>query len=89
MTVPLRILTPAQRDLIGMTTYLLERDARAAARFRRAVKASLDRLRSSPDLGELWPTTDDRLKGLRVWVIRGFPRHLLFHHYINGEVVIL
>jgi plasmid stabilization system protein ParE len=89
MTVPLRISTPARFDLIAMTEYLVSRDIRVAVKFRRAVKVSLDRLRKSPDLGELWPTADDRLQGLRVWPIRGFQNHLIFHRFINGEVVVL
>ena len=88
MTVPLRIVTPARLDLIAMTEFLVSRDVRMAVKFRRAVTASLDRLRKTPDLGELWPSSDDRLQGLRVWSIRGFRNHLIFHRYTNGEVVI-
>lgn len=88
MTVPLRIVTPARLDLIAMTEYLVSRDIRVAMKFRRAVRVSLDRLRKTPELGELWPTSDDRLQGLRVWAIRGFRNHLIFHRYTNGEVVV-
>ena len=89
MTVAVRIVTPAQRDLMQMTKYLAERDLRVAVRFRRAVKEILDRLATSPERGSLCGTRDVRLSGLRVSTIRGFPRHLVFHRSVNAEIVIL
>ena len=89
MSVPVRVVTPARRDLIQITIYLAERDPRVAARFRRAVQAGLDRLAHNPDSGSLWPTNDERLRGLRVSAIPGFRRHLLFHRHTNGEVVVV
>jgi plasmid stabilization system protein ParE len=53
MIIPVRVVTPARRDVVEIAKYLVARDARLAARFWRAVKTTLDRLGKSPDLGEL------------------------------------
>ncbi len=89
MTIRVRVVTPARRDVVEIAKYLFDRDPRLAARFWRAVKATLDRLGKSPDLGELWESPDEHYSGLRVWAVRGFPHYLVFHRYANGEVAVL
>ena len=86
---PLRVVAPARSDLISMTAFLATKETRLAIRFRQAVATSFDRLRSTPDLGELWQTNNKSLQGVRVWSIRGFPNHLFFHSFEDGEVIVL
>jgi plasmid stabilization system protein ParE len=57
----------------------------AAQRFIRAVERTLKTLEFMPRCGHAYLRADDRLQGLRMQSVRGFPHHLIFYRpLVNG-----
>ena len=69
----------ADRDLEEIAESLARKSPRAALRFLDAAEAAFASLAAMPEMGSQYETTNPRLVGLRVWVISGFPNHLLFY----------
>ena len=42
-----------------------------------------------PQMGSPREFGDPRLFGIRVWRVKGFPRHLIFYRTIEGDVEIV
>lgn len=79
MTARAAIRPEAVRDLDEQFEYLAEQSTDLAMRFVAAVRSSVQRLLDQPDLGVTRGFTHDELRDVRVWMVRGFPRHLIYY----------
>jgi len=71
----------ARLDVVELATYIGKDSVLAANRFLDASEATFGFLAESPHLGAAYPTRNQRLCGLRVFRVEGFPNHLAF--YLN------
>lgn len=65
----------ARRDVVELATYMGRDNILAADRFLDAATETFNLLVASPQLGELQPSSDKRLVGLRIF--QGFSNHLV------------
>ena len=82
----LRVCTPAHRDTARQARYLAARNVRAARRFLAAVALTYRRIRSTPDIGDLWrEETDDA--PIRCCSVRGFESYVIYYRN-DGDILI-
>jgi toxin ParE1/3/4 len=79
----------ARSELDDQAEYIACDSLDAAIRFLRAAEATFDQLAGSPELGRRWESTHERLRGIRVWRVKGFPSHLIFYRPIAQGVEVL
>ncbi|MGC8643212.1 MAG: type II toxin-antitoxin system RelE/ParE family toxin [Isosphaeraceae bacterium] len=85
-----RVLPAADRDLDAHAGYLMEKASlETALRFYEAAAATFERLVQVPGLGEPYESNNQRLIGLRVTLVEGFPNHLVFYRAIDKGIEIL
>lgn len=72
-------LPQAEVDIEQIAQGIAIQRPRIADRFLNAVDRSLKRLRDLPYLGVPWETEATELQGMRLWVVAGFPNHLVFY----------
>ena len=89
MTIFLRITSPAHRDVVAHAKYLVERNPSVARRFLQAVKLSFDRIRSTPDLGELWSENDVQDHSVRCWCVRRFEKYVIYFRVSPTSIEIM
>lgn len=87
MRYSLRVTSPAHRDVVQHAKYLVERNPTAARRFLQAVRRSYDRIRSTPDLGEIWGENQDH--PYRCWCVRGFEKYVIYFRVLPTSVEIV
>ena len=78
VTRELIVSGPADDDINEYLDYVNERNPAAARRFLQALHQAYDRLLSLPDVGHLWKTTREDLKGLRAWRVEDFPLSIFY-----------
>jgi len=69
----------ARLDLIDQAAFLDRQSPAVAFRFLFECDATFNLLVDTPGIGGPYLTTDQRLVGVRVFPIRGFPNHLAFY----------
>ncbi len=69
----------ARLDIVDLAAYIAKDNAAAAERFLDACEATFEFLAGSPQIGEVYPTKNRRLSGLRIFPVRGFSNHLAFY----------
>lgn len=75
--------------LIETAEYIARDNSAAADRFLRAAEAAFAQLEALPGIGRPFQSDDPRLKELRIWHVKGFPKHLIFYRPLpNGIEVI-
>jgi toxin ParE1/3/4 len=79
----------ARLDLEELAEELGQHHERVAARFLAAVKDAYRLLREMPEAGSLWPTTNPRYEGLRVWPLRRYRNYLIFYRQVNEVLQIV
>ena len=89
MRYTLRVTSPADRDVMHHAKYLVERNPPAARRFLQAVQKSYDRIRSAPDLGEVWGEDDAQGHSCRCWCVRGFEKYVIYFRVLPMSIEIL
>lgn len=62
-----------------MAAYIGKDRISAADRFLDAAREAFDFYSRVPLLGAEYPTKNERLKGMRVFRVKGFPNHLAFY----------
>ncbi len=77
----LRIIVsePARLDLREHFAYLAESDYDKALEFFDAARQTFADLARIPAMGSAYLSTQERLKGLRKWHVKGFKRYLIFY----------
>lgn len=88
---PLVTLRPAaDQDLNNQADYLArEASLEIALRFYDAAHQTFELLAAMPNIGEHRPSTNPRLKGMRVSRIEGFPNHLVFYRPTERGIEII
>jgi toxin ParE1/3/4 len=84
-----RLQSRAALDLRDHYLYLIQQDARLAARFADAIENSFAWLAHNPDLGFATDFTDARLQDVRCWPVRGFLNHLIFYRVPIDSIEVL
>jgi toxin ParE1/3/4 len=79
----------ARMDVVELATYIGRDSVTAADRFLDACEATFDFLAESPEIGGVYPTTNSRLIGLRVFWVRDFPNHLALYVERSNSVEII
>lgn len=79
----------ANRDIDAHGEFISRSTLKQALRFFDAVAISFRRLAENPGLGVNFEFQHFQAPDLRVWAVRGFPRHLIFFRVKNdrGEVL--
>ena len=79
----------ARFDVIDIAYYIAEDSLDAADRFVEAVDAAYWRLAEMPGIGSAREYGNAKLKGMRMWPIPGFSKHLIFYRATDTEVRII
>ena len=69
----------ARLDVVELSARIGGDSVTAANRFLDAAEATFAFLAESPKISAVYPTRNDRLRGLRVFRVKGFPNHLVFY----------
>ncbi len=89
MRLSVQVTSPAHRDVVAHAKYLLEKNPSVARRFLLAVQQSYDRIRSTPDLGELWAEDGDQGHTIRCWCVRSFEKYVIYFRVLPSSIEIL
>jgi toxin ParE1/3/4 len=76
-------------DLDEISFQISQLDARAGLRFLAAASRACDFLVEVPEAGGVWPTTNTRFEGIRVWPIRRFKKYLIFYRPVPGGIEVI
>jgi toxin ParE1/3/4 len=79
----------ARFDVIDQAYYIAEDSLSAADRFIEAVDAAYQRLAAMPGMGAIREYGNPKLKGMRMWPVPGFEKHLIFYHASETELRII
>lgn len=79
----------ARLDVIELAVFIGRDSTLAAHRFLDAAEATFQFLAESPGSGAVYPTNNERLRGLRVFRVQGFPNHLAFYLEHDQEVEVV
>ena len=80
----------ADRDLDAQAEYITQhQDTETAIRFYRAAEETFDLLATQPKMGRTRDFENPRLKGVRVCLMKGFARHLIFYRPRKDGIEVL
>jgi toxin ParE1/3/4 len=71
--------TRALLDMDSIAEHIQQNSPRSALRFLEAVEATAERLLTFPEFGALFETSEPALLELRVCLVTGFKKYLLFY----------
>lgn len=80
---------PARLDLREHFGYLAASDYNKALEFFDAARLTFADLARMPSMGSCYPSTQERLKNLRRWYIKGFKRYLIFYRFQTDSIEIV
>ena len=90
MSRSIRLKRQAEADLNSHIIFLAdETDIETAVRFDTATLDSFEFLAKTPLVGVERSYSNSRLRGLRMWFVRGFERYLIFYMVSEKEVLIV
>ena len=75
--------------IIEMAGYIGQNSPASAERFMDATEGTFKQLDEMPGMGHLYESSDSRLRGIRVWSVKGFQSHLIFYRPFDGGIEIL
>lgn len=76
-------------DLLEQHAYIAWDNPAAADRFLLAAERAFQNLANLPHLGQVWPSPDPRLAGLRFWPIPRFEKHLVFYRPTDEGILVV
>ena len=79
----------AKADLVESYAFIARDNPTAAEQFLEAAQRAFETLAAMPRMGQAWPTTDERLAGVRFWPIAGFERHLVFYRPTDDGIAVI
>ena len=85
MTQPI-YSTRALIELDGIADHIQQSSPRAALRFLEAVEKTCENLLTFPEFGALFDTEESEMIGLRVCLVSGFEKYLLFYRIRSDEI---
>jgi plasmid stabilization system protein ParE len=78
--------SPALAAVVEEALWIAAGNLAAAERFICAVERTLKTLEFMPHCGRLYLRADDRLQGMRMQSVRGFPHHLIFYRPLSNGI---
>jgi len=84
--LPVIILPQADEDSDLFFLYIARDNSAVAYRFLGMLEETYELISSSPKIAPVFETTNLRLKDMRWFPVKGFPKHLIF--YIESETQI-
>ena len=85
----LRHSTKAQLDMDSIAERIQQDSTRSALRFLEAAEKTAQELLLVPEFGAHWETDDPDFQDLRVCLVEGFRKYLLFYRIQGDDVIIL
>jgi toxin ParE1/3/4 len=79
----------AQRDLIDHAYYIAETSIDASDKFLYAAEEAFRDLAAMPEMGSPREFNNSRLKGLRMWSVPSFRKHLIFYLPQNDGIEVI
>ena len=79
----------AVHDLIDLAYYIALDNVEAAYQFLDKVEESFGDLERMPLMGSAREFQDPALTGIRMWRVKGFPKHLIFYRPLKDGVQII
>ena len=90
MTYPVRRRAQANQELLEHVDRITADDPEAALRFIDVFEKALAHLSEHPEMAATYDADDERLVGIRQWVLAPpFSRYLLFYRFEEGAVHLL
>lgn len=78
----------AMMEMDDIAEFIQQSSRRSALRFLEAVESTADRLKTFPEFGARFETNVPELSDLRVCLVTGFEKYLLFYRYDGQKVSI-
>jgi plasmid stabilization system protein ParE len=75
-----------RRNIVDLALAIARDSETMAQRFFDASDATLERLAQSPGLGSLLDPNDANFENVRLWRVRGFPRHIIFYRDLPDQI---
>ena len=79
----------ARRDILEIIDRISDDNPAAAAAVLKAYEYSLELLKTTPDMGRLYRSTDRRLAHIRVLPIHRYRNYLIFYRHLGERVDVL
>lgn len=79
----------ADRDITNHFEYIAKNNLAAAIRFYEAAFRAFDVLLANPHIGPARDFESPQLKDIRIWLVRGFEKYLIFYRATDELVEIL
>lgn len=81
-----KITRPARKDILESAQFIADENPKAALRFLEAVDKSIEQIRKTPGIGA--PKVIGG-KDVRMWIVKGFQKHLIFYTARTDEITII
>jgi len=79
----------AERDINNHFEYIARDNLEAAIRFYEATFRAFDILNTNPHIGPAREFENPQLTDVRIWLVKGFDKYLIFYRAIDERVEIL
>jgi toxin ParE1/3/4 len=79
MTWRLALTPQADRDINNQFEYIAKDNLEAAIRFYEAAFHTFEMLRANQNIGPAREFENPQLKDIRMWLVKGFEKHLIFY----------
>ena len=89
MTWRLALKPQADRDITNQFDYIAKDNLEAAIRFYEAAFRTFDVLLTNPHIGPARDFKDPQLTDVRIWLVKGFDKYLIFYRATDERVEIL
>ena len=89
MKLALFLLPKAEADIDEHVAYIAHDNIEKALEFDEAVFESFERLREMPLISSEQTYMNERLKGLRMWFVKGFENYLIFYRPLRTRIEIV
>jgi toxin ParE1/3/4 len=89
MSVPVIVLPKARQDILEIADFLAGQSLETTMRFLDQVETSFERLGQMPEQGTVCRLQQPEMQDIRVWPVKGFPKHLIFHRPEPDRLVII
>ncbi len=83
------ILPIAEQDLDNCATHIAKDNLDAALRLYEAAEETYQNLAEFPDMGEIYPSSNNLLLDIHFFPIKGFRRYLVFYQSTSGGIEII
>jgi toxin ParE1/3/4 len=89
VTLPVRLRSAAEEDLVDNARYLQEQNSELAVRFLEAFDSAANVLGRSPAIGGVCSFQNPIFAEVRAWPVPGFNKHLIFYRILADEIEVI